>query len=73
MYLIRIKSFTKNLIFGTSGAEFLYVLRKNNKRKQDVKPKKLYALEKSNLRNYAELVKDYTYHIADYTQPVKAG
>lgn len=71
--MVRIKNFAENLILGTPGAEFLYMLRKNNKRKQDVKSKKLYALEKSNLRNYAESLKNYTYHIADYTQPVKAG
>ena len=70
---------------GTSGSDFLYVLRKNEliklcvftengKRKQDAKSKKkLSAPEKSNLRNYAEKIKDYTDRIKDYTQPVKAG
>ena len=53
LYLIRIKSFVKNLILRTSGAEFLYVLTKNGKRKQDAKLKKLYAPEKSVLRDYA--------------------
>ena len=52
------KKFCKNLILGTSGSDFLYVLRKNeliklcvftenNKRKQDAKSKKLYASKKS--------------------------
>ena len=47
MYLIRIKSLRKNLILGTSGAEFLYVLRKSEVIKQDVKNKKLYVPKKS--------------------------
>lgn len=49
------------------------MLHKNEVIKQDVKSKKLYAPKKSNLRNYAEMIKDYTYRIKDYTQPVKAG
>lgn len=70
--MIRIKSFGKNLILGTSGAEFLYMLRKNELIKQDVKLKKLYAPEKSVSRNYAEMVKDYTDRIKDYTYTKKA-
>lgn len=60
MYSIRIKSFAKNLILGTSGADFMYMLHKNKLIKQDVKPKKLYAPEKSVSRNYAESVRNYT-------------
>lgn len=40
----------------------MYVLHKNEVIKQDVKNKKLYAPEKSVLRNYAELIKNYTDH-----------
>ena len=50
----------------------MYVLRKNEVIKQDVKSKKLYASKKSNLRNYAEMVKDYTDRIKDYTYTKKA-
>lgn len=62
MYSIRIKSFAKNLILGTSGADFMYMLHKNEVIKQDVKSKKLSVPEKSVLRNYAELIKNYTDH-----------
>ena len=73
LYLIRIKSFVKNLILRTSGAEFLYVLTKNGKRKQDAKLKKLSAPLKSVLRDYAEKLKDYTCHKTGYTHYIKTN
>ena len=73
MYLIRIKSFAKNLILGTSGADFLYVLHESEVIKQDVKSKKLYVHGKIWFKELCGIGKKlYTLHMADYTQPVKA-
>ena len=74
MYLIRIKSFAEKSDFAVFGINFVYVLRKNEVIKQDVKNKKLYASKKICFKELCGKVKKlYVLYIADYTQPVKAG